>query len=156
MPALHAQTATLICFEDVFPRLVRQYVSPETDFLVNITNDGWFGQSAAQWQQAANAVFRAVENGLPLVRCANNGLTCWIDATGAMHEVYFGDSSDIYGPGFKTALVPLLPPGTKRPPTLYNRYGDWFGWACVAVCAAFLTLHIGTRIVRRKRNTANL
>jgi apolipoprotein N-acyltransferase len=138
MPGLGASTATLICFEDVFPHLVRQYASPETDFLLNLTNDGWFGQGAAQWQQAANAVFRAVENGLPLVRCANNGLTCWIDATGAMHEVYFGDSRDIYGAGFKTARIPLRPDAAPRPPTIYNRYGDWFGWACLGLCGVML------------------
>jgi len=128
-----ATVSTLICFEDVFPELVRGYVEPDTDFLVNLTNDGWFGESAAQWQQAANAVFRAVENGLPLVRCANNGLTCWVDAVGRLHEVFFGDSRDIYGSGFKTARIPLLAEGQRRAPTFYNRYGDRFGWACVAV-----------------------
>ncbi len=132
---LHARTAVLICFEDVFPHLVREYVTPTTDFLVNLTNDGWFGESAAQWQQAAGAVFRSVENGLPLVRCANNGLTCWIDATGAMHEVYFGDSKNIYGAGVKTARIPLRSAGQPCPSTFYTRHGDWFGWACVAVTA---------------------
>ena len=135
---LRVRTATLICFEDVFPHLVREYATPETDFLLNLTNDGWFGEGAAQWQQAASAVFRAVENGLPLVRCANNGLTCWIDAVGAMHEVYFGDSKDIYGPGVKTARIPLRPEGQPRPLTFYTRHGDLFGWACVAIAAAGL------------------
>jgi apolipoprotein N-acyltransferase len=129
-----ARAATLICFEDVFPHLVREYATPETDFLLNLTNDGWFGKSAAHWQQAACAVFRAVENGLPLVRCANNGLTCWIDAAGAMHEVYFGDSKDIYGAGFKTAQIPLRPDSGPRPATFYNRHGDWLGWGCLALC----------------------
>src|SRR5438128_10831173 len=76
------KTSALICFEDNFPHLVREYADDDTDFLVNLTNNGWFGESAAQWQHAANAAFRAVENGLPLVRCTNNGLTCWVDAQG--------------------------------------------------------------------------
>ncbi|MCX6904865.1 MAG: apolipoprotein N-acyltransferase [Verrucomicrobia bacterium] len=140
MPDLGARMATLICFEDIFPHWTREYAAPDTDFLVNLTNDGWFGESAAQWQQAANAVFRAVENGLPLVRCANNGLTCWIDPLGLMHEVYFGDSNDIYGSGFKTAQIPLRSGNQPRPSTFYNRHGDWFGWGCVAVVVAGLTL----------------
>ena len=85
-PALpnRVKTSTLICFEDVFPHLAREYVQDDTDFLVNLTNDGWFGEGAAQWQQAVTAVFRAVENGVPLVRCCNNGLTCWADANGRL------------------------------------------------------------------------
>ena len=49
--------------------LAREAADDDTDFLVNLTNDGWFGESAAQWQHAAAALFRAVENGLPLIRC---------------------------------------------------------------------------------------
>src|SRR5439155_15193835 len=124
MPDLHAKAAVLICFEDVFPHLTRSSVEEGTDFLLNLTNNGWFGKSAAQWQHAADAVFRAVENGLPLVRCTNNGLTCWIDAQGRLHEVYFPGSKDVYGPGFKLARIPLRVPGQERSPTIYNRVGD--------------------------------
>ena len=138
MSAPRAKVSVLICFEDAFPHLARDYVQKDTDFLVNLTNDGWFGASAAQWQHAANAVFRAVENDVPLVRCTNNGLTCWIDRRGGMHEVYFGDSPDIYAAGFKTAKIPLLSPGEKRAPTFYNRHGDWFGWGCVGAAVVLL------------------
>ena len=91
------KTSTLICFEDVFPELAREYVQDDTDFLVNLTNDGWFGEGAAQWQQAAAAVFRAVENGVPLVRCCNNGLTCWADATGRLREIFKDQTGSVYG-----------------------------------------------------------
>ncbi len=67
LQGLDVQTSVLICFEDVFPQLARSDVTPQTDFLVNITNDGWFGEANAQWQHAATSVFRAVENNLPLV-----------------------------------------------------------------------------------------
>jgi apolipoprotein N-acyltransferase len=63
------KTSVLICFEDIFPHLAREYADDDTDFLVNLTNNGWFGDGAAQWQHAASALFRAIENGLPLVRC---------------------------------------------------------------------------------------
>jgi apolipoprotein N-acyltransferase len=128
---LHVTTSTLICFEDVFPHLARQYVSPDTDFLVNITNDGWFGEGAAQWQHASAALFRAVENGLPLVRCANTGLTCWIDSEGRVRNFFKDDTHGIYGPGFLIVHVPLLNPGETRAPTFYNRHGDLFGWGCL-------------------------
>ena len=73
---LEVETRVLICYEDVFPQLARNDASDRTDFLVNLTNDGWFGEGAAQWQHAVTAVFRSVETHLPLVRCSNNGLTC--------------------------------------------------------------------------------
>jgi apolipoprotein N-acyltransferase len=129
---LDVTTSVLICFEDTFPHLVREYVHPDTDFLVNLTNNGWFGESAAQWQHAATAVFRAVENRVPLVRCANNGLTCWVDETGAMHDAYFEGSSDVYKAGYKISEVPVLRPGQERRLTFYTRHGDVFGWACLA------------------------
>ena len=133
---LRVTTSVLICFEDLFPHLGREYVGTNTDFLLNLTNNGWFGESAAQWQHAVGAIFRAIENGLPLVRCANNGLTCWIDPQGRMHEVYFPGDKNIYRAGYKTALVPILK-GQRRTPTFYTVHGDIFGWACVAFTVAF-------------------
>jgi apolipoprotein N-acyltransferase len=144
---LHVKTSTLICFEDVFPELAREYVQDDTDFLVNLTNDGWFGDGAAQWQQAAAAIFRAVENGVPLVRCSNNGLTCWADANGRLHDIFKDAAGTVYGPGATTIEIPVR---TKWVPTFYNRHGDWFGWACVGVTAIWL----GTRFSGQKRKSA--
>ena len=140
MPNLQVKTSVLICFEDAFPHLAREHAAEEIAFLLNLTNNGWFGESAAQWQHAANAVFRAVENGLPLVRCTNNGLTCWIDAQGGMHDVYFPGTKDIYGVGFKLVEVPLRH-AEKTSFTFYRQHGDWFGWSCVG----FSVCRLGTR-----------
>ena len=147
-----ARISVLICFEDVFPHVARHYVEEHTDFLLNLTNDGWFGESAAQWQQAANAVFRAVENGVPLVRCTNNGLTCWIDSRGQLREVYSAPEGSVYGAGFMTVRVPLLPDGQKRELTFYRRHGDWFGWSCVVWAALALAAKTGSE---RKRALAD-
>ncbi len=150
MPNLHVKATLLICFEDAFPHLTRASVDDETDFLLNLTNNGWFGESAAQWQHAATAVFRAVENGLPLVRCANNGLTCWVDAHGQINETFFPNTRDIYGVGCKIAQVPLLG-GQKRAPTFYRRHGDWFGWGCVGLsAAAVLSVWVRRRQILKK------
>lgn len=127
-----ARFSVLICFEDVFGRDARQHVEPNTDFLLNLTNDGWFGESSAQWQQAANAVFRAVENGVPLVRCTNNGLTCWIDELGRIRDGLGLKDGNIYQPGFLSLRLPLRRAGTANAPTFYRRHGDLFGWGCVA------------------------
>lgn len=122
-----------ICYEDCFPDEVRRRVDQDTDFILNLTNDGWFGKSATQWQHAASAFFRAVENGIPLVRCTNNGLTCWVDARGRLHGIYFDGSKNIYQAGWKMADVPLRSEHSSRTLTFYNQHGDWFGWACVGI-----------------------
>lgn len=131
-------TAALICFEDTFPELARESVDDDTDFLVNLTNNGWFGNSAAQWQHAASAAFRAVENGVPLLRCANNGLTCWIDSRGRLREIFRDARGSEYGAGFVTWEIPLPAPDGKEGRTFYNRHGDWFGWSCVGITALML------------------
>ena len=143
---LKAKTSVLICFEDIFPHLARTYVDPDTDFLVNLTNNGWFGESAAQWQHATCALFRAVENGLPLVRCSNNGLSCWVDAKGRMRQVFRDRQGSEYGPGILTTEIPLLKQGARRAPTFYRQYGDWLGWGCVAITALQLLL----KVVRKR------
>ena len=132
------KTSPLICYEDIFPQLAREYVNTDTDFLVNLTNDGWFGQGAEQWQHMASAVFSAVENGVPLVRCANNGLTCWIDSNGRVREIFKDKGGSVYGIGYKTIELPLSQSTQNRAATFYNRHGDLFGWVCVAAMALVL------------------
>ena len=139
------KTAPLICFEDMFPQTARDSARDDTDFLVNLTNDGWFGEGAEQWQQAAAGIFRAVENGLPLVRSCNNGVTCWIDAHGRVRQIFKDATDRIYGPGWITMELPL--PAEKPAPTFYNHYGDWFGWSCVGVT----TILFGFKITKPKR-----
>ncbi len=140
---LAVQTSVLICFEDVFPHLARTDVTPETDFLVNITNDGWFNDSAAPWQHAMTALFRTIENGVPLIRCSNNGLTCWIDAKGRMRQLFRDLQGTVYGAGFLSFEIPLPEPGVKHSLTFYGRHGDWFGWTCVAISGVMLLRRIG-------------
>ena len=122
--------APIICFEDSFPHGVREHVLPETSLIVNLTNDGWFGKGPAQWQHAANAVFRTIENGIPMVRSCNNGLSCWIDSFGQVRRFFGEESGDIYGAGFAVFEIPIL---KSRNSTFYNKYGDIFGWFCLGI-----------------------
>ena len=133
--------APLICFEDVFPSTTRAAASTGADLLINLTNDGWFGESAEQWQHLANAVFRAVENGVPLVRCSNNGITGWIDAHGRLRQIFRTPAGSEYGAGVITLEIPL--PAQKSAPTFYQRHGDWFGWSCAGI--TLITLAIKRR-----------
>ena len=144
---LKVNVSVLICFEDVFPQLARKYVFDDTDFLVNLTNDGWFDEGPAQWQHAASAVFRAVENAVPLVHCSNNGLTCWVDSRGVMRDIFVSQKSGIYGRGYLTVRIPTLFPGENRAPTFYREHGDWFGWGCVL----FTILRIGNAWFSRSK-----
>ncbi|MEI9960767.1 MAG: nitrilase-related carbon-nitrogen hydrolase [Limisphaerales bacterium] len=146
-PRQSVHVAPLICFEDMFPQTARASVKDDTDFLVNLTNDGWFGEGAEQWQQAAAGVFRAVENGVPLVRSCNNGVTCWIDAHGQLRQIFKDQTGGIYGIGAMTFELPL--PDEKPAPTFYNRHGDWFGWGCVGVASLIFV----RKITKRKNAT---
>jgi apolipoprotein N-acyltransferase len=127
--------APLICFEDVFPGVARRAAAGGPDFLVNLTNDGWFRESAEQWQHLANAVFRAVENGLPLVRAANNGITCWVDQHGRVRQVLRGSSGGEYGPGTLALEIPLA---QDRQTTFYQRHGNWFAWVCSIMALGYV------------------
>jgi apolipoprotein N-acyltransferase len=146
LKTLNTKTLVLICFEDIFPHVAREDLRQDIDFLVNITNDGWFGEGAAQWQQGATGLFRAVENRLPLIRCANNGLTCWVDARGVLRDVLTDSDGTIYGKGFLTIELPLPAVGTVHVPTFYTRHGDLLGWTCVGIGAVMLA----TRLVRNR------
>jgi apolipoprotein N-acyltransferase len=148
LPDFRVKTSPLICFEDVFPRWARECAEPETDFLVNLTNDGWFGQSGEPWQHAASSVFRAVENRVPLLRCTNTGLTCWVDSEGRLRQIFRDSKGSIYGPGIMTAEIPLRgSPDNRR--TFYNKHGDVFGWFCVVLTSLMLL----RRILRLVRNS---
>jgi len=144
--SLKIKTQVLICYEDTFPHLAREEVDANTDLLVNLTNDGWFDEGAAQWQQAATGLFRAVENHRPLIRCANNGLTCWVDAHGVLRDIFRDESGSVYGKGFLRAEIPLPAEEAGHMLTFYTRHGDWFGWGCVGITAVLL----GVRLARNK------
>jgi apolipoprotein N-acyltransferase len=116
-PSAAGPFACLVCFESIFPDLAREDVRRGARWLVNVTNDEWFGNSAALYQHAAMAPFRAVENHVPLARCANTGLTMITDANGRVtHRL------PVWTPAVLTA--PLAAPGL---PTPYTRWGDWPG-----------------------------
>jgi apolipoprotein N-acyltransferase len=123
-----ARFGVLICYEDVFPALTRRFIAGGADFLVNITNDAWYGPTSAPHQHLAQATFRAIENRVPLVRAANTGISAVIDPDGRVRW---------RGPLFATVfhVDEIAWPGVR---TFYTRFGDVFAWACaLASLAAF-------------------
>ena len=118
-----------ICFEVIFPDLVRRLALEGADFLVTITNDAWFGNTVAPHQHFGMVVFRAVENRMAFARAANTGVSGLIDPTGRILT-----STPIFA---EHAVIGSIPLGA--PATVYTRFGDVFAWAC-AIMAVFLLL----------------
>jgi len=109
LPAL----GPLICYEAIFPAAVIQGAG-RPDVLLNVTNDGWFGQTTGPHQHLHQARVRAVEEGLPLIRAANNGISAVVDARGrVLHRLEL----DVKG------VIDSSLPGALSPPP-YARYGD--------------------------------
>jgi apolipoprotein N-acyltransferase len=109
------RVAPLICYEAVFPGHLRA-LTERPDWILQVTNDAWFGTLTGPWQHAAQARLRAVEQGLPLVRVANTGLTVVFDAHGhVVADLPFGEA---------TSLTLAAIPGAL-PPTPYARFGEW-------------------------------
>lgn len=123
----------LICFEDVFPYISREAVYNGANFLVNITNDAWFGDTAAPTQHLQASVFRAVENRVPVIRAANTGVSCFISPTGQISSRVHKGEKDIFVRGTATANVDIW-----RGRTYYVRHGDHFVFFCLAMLGLFL------------------
>jgi apolipoprotein N-acyltransferase len=125
----------LICYEGIFPALTRRFVDDGADFLVNITNDAWYGRTAAPHQHLVQASFRAIENRVPLVRAANTGISAIVDPDGRIRW---------QGPLFEMLwhVDDVRWTGVR---TFYTRFGDVFVWLCAIVTA----LGVMVAIVRK-------
>lgn len=126
---------TLICYEGVFPALTRRFVAGGANFLVNVTNDAWFGKTSAPYQHLAQDTFRAIENRVPLVRAANTGISAVVDPDGEIRW---------QGPLFEM-LWHVEEISWKDVRTFYTRFGDVFVWACALATAAALAFGIARR-----------
>ena len=138
-----AKFGVLICWEVVFADLFRRFVLKGADFMLNITNEGWFGETAAPYQLAAVCVFRAVENRVSLARAANNGISCFIDPYGRIVGKVQNNEKDIFVEGYLTREIAL-----RNKLAFYTRYGDIF----VHIVLALTVFLISFSIWRRKAN----
>jgi len=128
---LPAKFSVLICFEDLFPDLSREFVKRGAGFLINITNDAWFKKTSSPYQHLSASVFRAVENRIFLVRSANTGVSGFIAPTGRIISLVGGESgNNIFISGYNSQEI--YP--SKHSLSFYTRYGD----ICVIACLLFV------------------
>lgn len=111
-----------ICYESAFPELVRQFPRAGAGALVNLSNDGYFGGSAAREQHLAIARMRAAENRRWILRATNDGITAAIDPAGRVTGTLpqYRQISGRMSYRYESGLTP------------YTRFGDWFAWGCLA------------------------
>jgi len=134
-----AKISNLICYEIIFPGLVREFVDEGADLLVTITNDAWFGRTAAPYQHFSMAVFRAVENRVPVARAANTGISGFINSKGRIIR-----KSDIF---VESALTVEIKRRDSK--SFYTKYGDVFAWLCIT--GSLLMLFNEVRIKRKDK-----
>ena len=127
-PGPPAPFGVVICYEGIFPELVRGFARNGARLIVNITNDAWFGRTSGPPQHLAMYPFRAVEHRTPVVRAANTGISAFIAPTGQITRRLALFERDIM-----TAGVAL-----RDRTTLYTRFGDWLAYVGLAVTAAAL------------------
>ena len=121
----------VICFEVIFPELVRKFVEKGAGFMVTITNDAWFGKTSAPYQHFSMVVFRAIENRVPFARAANTGISGFIDSRGKILQ-----KSTLFE---ETTLRETLQPNLEL--TFYTRHGDLFAILCVIMSSFLIILN---------------
>jgi apolipoprotein N-acyltransferase len=114
---------TFICYEAIFAGEIRTFANDGAQLLINISNDGWFGRSAAAEQHLRMVRVRAAENRRWIIRSTNNGYTASIDPYGRMYRPLPPD----------VRAAANLPYDFRTDKTIYTRFGDWFAWLCVAI-----------------------
>jgi apolipoprotein N-acyltransferase len=129
----------IICFEAVFPEISRRFARDGSELILNLTNDGWYGPTAAPYQHLTIARWRAVENRRYLLRAANSGISAVVDPTGRIRtstgllkeDICIGDFAFISGH------------------SAYTRYGDWFSAVCAIISGLLLFRCLGLGHRRR-------
>ncbi|HEX8872864.1 MAG TPA: apolipoprotein N-acyltransferase [Candidatus Acidoferrum sp.] len=122
--------SVFICYEAIYAGEIREFVRDGAGLLFNISNDGWFGKSAAAEQHLRMVRVRAVENRRWILRDTNSGITASIDPYGNVTRVMSRDTRDSADLAYDL----------RTDETVYSRFGDWFAWMCVAVSAILVVL----------------
>jgi len=129
-----ARISTPICYEIIFPGMVRKFVNYGANLIVTVTNDAWFGRTSAPYQHFFMAVLRAVENRVPVARAANTGISGFIDAKGRIVK-----KSDIFVEAVLTENISI---GFQK--SFYSKYGDLFAFFCIVAFVLLVANNIGT------------
>jgi apolipoprotein N-acyltransferase len=127
-PGPPAPLGVVICYEGIFPELVREFVKGGARLMVNMTNDAWFGRTDGPWQHLAMYPFRAVEHRTAVVRSANTGVSAIIAPSGQILQ-----RLTLFRRGTASERVPL-----RKRETLYTRWGEWLAYLSLAASACSL------------------
>lgn len=145
-----------ICYEDVIPQVFRGFVTDpdgnkKADFMLNISNDGWFGHGEQQSQHLVNCAFRAVENRVAIARSVNTGVSGFVNSDGSWHDLVSdpNERPRAGGTGFRVARLPIDPRVS-----LYSRYGDAFGWLCAIITLGALVDSMVLWMMNRRSSRA--
>lgn len=148
-----ARFGVTICYEDAMPYVFRRFVldrdgRKQVDFMINISNDGWFGHGTQQPQHLVNCAFRAIENRVGIARSVNTGVSGFINSDGSWHGLILPEEGRLRagGTGYQTGRVNL-----DHRVTVYSRYGDVFALACTLFMLAGL---VDALVVRRRAKRA--
>lgn len=120
--------STLICYESIYPGFVRNFVQKGAEFLVVITNDSWYGKTVGPYQHESFAAFRAIENRRWVARCANGGISCFIDPGGVIHS-----KSELYTQAIVKGFVEPV-----KVTTFYTKHGDLFSRIATGIGVVFV------------------
>jgi len=135
LPVNGHRVSAAICYEIVYPQLVRGFVVGGSELLITMTNDAWFGPTSAPYQHFAQASMRAIENGRYLARAANTGISGVVDPYGRVVA-----ESRIFEPAVIVEQARFI-----ETTTIYTRYGDVFAHASAILTLALLVLARGPR-----------
>lgn len=140
-PAAGGRFGVMICYESAFEDVARGYRRQGADYLVNITNDAWFGHTSAPYQHASHLVLRAIETRMGIARAGNSGVSEFVDPLGRAYDATRLNTEAAIAGRLRTSEVT----------TLYVRWGDWVGTLAVS---SVLALGLLTLVRRRSEDTA--
>ena len=134
---------TPICFEDSFGYISKAFSRRGANIIINLTNDAWANSAVSQYQHLSMAVFRAVENRLPVLRAASSGQTVFIDQNGKIQNML--------APFVKDVLIVDVPVLTDGRQTVYSYLGDFFALTCSVFLAGLLCFIIINKFIKDRR-----
>ncbi len=141
----HSATNTnflgMICYESIFPEFVANFVNKGAEYLIFITNDSWWGNTSGARQHNQYAVLRAIENRRWVVRCANGGISSFIDPNGTMYN-----ATTMYT---QTSIAHWIEKNSTK--TFYTTHGDWLARFCAIVAAIFFVFSIITVFTKKSK-----
>lgn len=137
---LDSKFLAMVCYESIFPEFVSKFVDNGAEFLVFVTNDSWWGNTSGARQHNQYSILRAIENRRWVVRCANGGISSFVDPMGRMFE-----QTEMYTEAYiKHQIEPL------QKKTFYTKHGDWFARICASITGLIFLISIGYGFFRKQ------